>query len=85
MTLASYCKVLGYSLEQFNAKSEEIENIADQIVQGIKLYFPEFVDSGMYYELYYIIPNDMDFKPYVIQALKKRGVEFIDDNTLWRY
>lgn len=85
MTIASYCKSKGMNLEQYKNYEQNIVNAAQAIITLIKQNYK--IDTGVYYPVNDILTFSSDpiTKSFIIQALKQLGVEFYDNNTLWRY
>jgi hypothetical protein len=85
MTLSQYAHKKGYTLEQYEQLQQNIKSIADAIIQYIKQLHK--IDTGVYYPIEEIIHYmaDADIKSFLIYELKKLGVEFYDNNTLYRY
>jgi len=81
--LAKYAKDKGMNLEQYKALSAELNQTADRILENVKSCGKYAIDSGMYYPVNEILA-DGEYTPYIICMLKKRGMEFIENNTLWR-
>lgn len=85
MNLVKYAKSKGMNLEQYETLKSNVEQIAIAILEVIKtLHKP---DTGVYYPTNEIIHymSDAELKGYIIVELKKLGVEFFDNNTLYRY
>lgn len=88
MSMALYCKNQGLTLDEYRQFKANIEATAEAIVQLIKSNY--HIDDGMYHptaEILPIIPGktDIEVRAFIIQALKTLGVEFIENNALWRY
>jgi hypothetical protein len=84
--LAKLCKSKGMNLKQYEYTVQELENTADRILETVKTCGKYAIDSGMYYPTNEILNDSTgDFKPFIIYALKQRGMEFIDNGTLWRF
>jgi len=83
MTLAAFAKSKGYTLAEFQALQARIAGTADDIAGRLAAF--DTTDSGMYYPVQDILDTSADHAPYLIQALKQRGVEFRENNSLWRY
>lgn len=81
--LAKYAKDKGMSREQYQALLAELNQTADNILENVKNCGKYAIDSGMYYPVNEIL-EDNEFTPFIICMLKKRGMEFIENNTLWR-
>ena len=84
MTLSAYCYKKGFTLEQYETLRQNIDTITTALIQQI----PDSKKGhGMYYPITDIIPynTDADMKPFYIQSLKQKGVEFYDNNQYWRY
>ena len=85
MNIAVYCKNKGMNLQEFRAYKAEIRNEAETILDKIKSDYP--IDTGVYFMTSEIIDVESeDIKTlFIIQELKKLEVEFIDNNTLFRF
>ena len=81
--LAKYAKDKGMCREQYHALSADIIQTADNILENVKNCGKYAIDSGMYYPVNEILEVG-EIMPYIISMLKKRGMEFIENNTLWR-
>lgn len=84
MTLASYCHKKGMTLEQYETLKQNIDTITTALIQQIP---DSKKNHGMYYPITDLLPynTNTDILPFYIQSLKQKGVEFYDNNTLWRY
>ena len=84
MTLASYCHKKGMNLSQYETLKQNIDTITTALIQQIP---NSKKDNGMYYPIIDILSynTDADMKPFYIQSLKQKGVEFYDNNQYWRY
>ena len=88
MNMAKYCKEKGMSHEEYLTYKCKVENMAKKAFRVIKNNYP--TDTGMYYNTEDILPlmGDKDRlfeRGYAIQKLKTMGVEFRENNSLWRY
>lgn len=85
MTLSQYAHKKGYSLEQYEQLQQNIKTLADVTLNKIKQLHK--TDTGVYYPIDEIIHPlaDINTKAFLIMELKKSGVEFYDNNTLYRY
>jgi hypothetical protein len=81
MNMAKYCKGLGMDINGYEDYKKEIERVALEIKEKVSY------THGMYYPIDDILGDvDDEYKKlYIIQALKKIGFEFYDNNTLWRF
>lgn len=85
MTLSEYAHKKGMTYEQYQTLEANIKEIAKATLENIKtLHKP---DTGIYYDITEIIHPlaDNNTKGFIIQELKKLGVEFYDNNSLYRY
>jgi len=85
MNIASYCHKIGMDLKQYETFESNIKSTASAILQNIKsLHKP---DTGIYYSVneLFNIESDAIIKGFLIQELKTLGVEFYDNNTLYRF
>jgi len=85
MNMAKYCKNEGFTLEEYETFRENIKASAKAILEVIKgLRKP---NTGVYYPINEIFNSESDevLKGFITIELKRLGVEFFDDNTLYRY
>ena len=85
MTLSDYCYKKGMNFSQYETFEQNIINTATAIIQNVKSMYN--TDTGVYYPINEILAHDTDadMKLFIIQELKKQGMEFYDNNKLWRY
>ncbi len=83
MTLASYARNKGYTVTQFHDLVRHVATKSLDILETIKAKFNP--GSGMYYPTSEIINTDDDLTPFVLQDLRRLGVEFIENGDLFRY
>lgn len=85
MSLCDYCYKKGMTLEQYEILEQNIKNTALAIIQNVKSMYN--TDTGVYYPINEILAHDTDadMKLFIIQELKKQGMEFYNNNKLWRY
>lgn len=85
MNMANYCKSQGMNLQQYKTFQQNIINTATAIIQQIKAMYK--TDTGVYYPINEILSHNSNetVKLFIIQELKNQGVEFFDNNSLWRY
>ena len=83
MTLCKYAKQKGFTLEQYKTLQNNIKAITEAIIQTIP---DSKKNNGMYYPINELLPynTNAELLPYYIQELKNQGIEFYDNNTLWR-
>ena len=82
MTIARYCKLKGMSFDEFEKFESMVENKADAIINAIGC--PK--NDGMYFKTDTILnESDADIRRFVINALRLRGMEFIEDCEYYRY
>jgi hypothetical protein len=85
MNMAKYCKDKGFTLEQYETLKGNIDATAQATLLIIKgLHKP---DTGVYYPVDEIFNPESDetIKGFIMVELKRLGVEFFDNNTLYRY
>lgn len=84
MTLSAYCHKKGFTLEQFKTLESNIDAITTALITGIP---NSKKDNGMYYPINELLPynTNEELKPFYIASLKSKGIEFYDNNSLWRY
>jgi hypothetical protein len=85
MTLAQFAKSKNMTYEEYQTLEANIKILADATLNKIKQLHK--TDTGVYYPIDEIIHHmtDVDIKNFIIYELKKQGVEFYDNNTLYRY
>jgi len=85
MTLSDYCYKKGMNLQQYETLQQDIENTALAIIQNVKNMYK--TDTGVYYPINEILAFNTDetMKQFIIVELKRQGMEFYDNNKLWRY
>ena len=84
MTLSKYCYKKGMTLEEYERLKSNIDTITDAIIQQIP---QSKKDNGMYYPISDILkvdPNHTELIPFFIQSLKRKGMEFYNNDKLWR-
>lgn len=82
--LSKYCYNKGMNIEEYNQLKLNISNTAYAILYNIKTLHK--TDTGMYYPVSEIIKDtNNDISIFIISKLKSLGVEFIDNNTLYRF
>ena len=78
--------------KQYRQLEKKIQDTAKEIIKYVHQTYPERIDNGMYYVVADIIHENTcneyglpeDVKCFVIQELKSLGMEFIENNELWR-
>ena len=84
MSLSDYCYKKGMNLQQYETFEQNVINTATAIIQNIKAMYK--TDTGVYYPINEILAfNSDEMKQFIIQELKRQGMEFYDNNKLWRY
>lgn len=85
MDMSSYCYNKGMTFGEYENFKSNINSTGDAIIQIIKENYK--TGTGMYYDIAEILNQDGDkmVNGFIIQNLKSKGVEFYDNNTLWRY
>lgn len=85
MTLAQFAKSKNMTYEEYQTLEANIKTLADVTLNKIKQLHK--TDTGVYYPIDEIIHPlaDINIKAFLIMELKKSGVEFYDNNTLYRY
>ena len=83
MELSKYCLKKGMSKEMF---FETKKQVAEKAEAAIALICKNPAHGmGMYFPTTEIIEQDYEFSFAVINALKEKGVEFIENGSLYRY
>lgn len=77
MLLSKYCKDKNFTKEEYKSLQQTIKQ------KAIEIYNSTSETYGMYFPTFNII-SESDIKPFIIQELKKIGMEFIEDYTLYR-
>jgi len=89
MNLSHYAKFeMGIkTAEEFKALKEKLNTEADNINKIIKEKYPDYIDNGMYYPIELLEKEviSTDYKPFIMNMLKQKGFEFMENGTLWRY
>jgi diketogulonate reductase-like aldo/keto reductase len=85
MTLCEYAKSKNMTYIEYEQLEANIKTLADATLNKIKQLHK--TDTGIYYPITEIIHPlaDTNTKAFLIQELKKLGVEFYDNNSLYRY
>lgn len=80
MTICQYCKNKGFNKEEYKTFKNNINEIAKAIRLQLKYC------GGMYYSTNNIIKwnADSNIKYFIIQELKKLGLEFRNNDTEYR-
>ena len=84
MVLSQYAKNKGMQYAEYKQLEANIKSTASGIIAYIKSMY--IIDDGIYHESKEIpaLYNNYDWKPYLLQELKNMGMEFIENNTMWR-
>lgn len=82
MLIAKYCKEQGMDKEQYRKFKKAFEEWAARIYKAAQNSFP----TGVYFSVVKIMPQDTGdlTRSFIIQELKKLGMEFINNSTEWR-
>jgi len=83
--LSQYAKSKNMTYEEYQNLELNIKSLAEITLEKIKSLHK--TDTGVYYPIDEIIHPLADYntKAFLIQELKKLGVEFYDNNSLYRY
>ena len=83
MMIGQYCsRVLGMNLEEFIAYEQAVKDEAKAIFNKAKTIRPQ--DTGMYFPTSELIKISEQRDYYIIDELKKLGVEFIEELEFYR-
>jgi len=85
MTITQFAKSKNMTYEEYQILQANIKTLAEATLNNIKSLHK--TDTGIYYPIGEIIHFNADnnTKNFIIQELKKLGVEFYDNNSLYRY
>jgi len=83
MELSNYCLKKGMSKEMFFETKKQVSEKAEIAMELISKNPARGI--GMYFPTAEITEQDYEFNFAVINALKGKGVEFIENGTLYRY
>ena len=79
MTLCKYCHDKKMTLQEYEKLESELKNQAQQIVSKLKY------NNGLYFNSYDILNQvNPELKPFIIKELKNLGIEFYNNNELYR-
>ena len=82
MNIGRYCKELGMNLEEFKAYEKAVKEEAQEIFNKATTIRPQ--DTGMYFPISELL-NVTDERDYfIINELKKLGMEFIENGEFYR-
>lgn len=87
MSIDSYCYSIGMTEDEYLQFMFNIDETAQAIkAEALKLHKP---DTGVYYNVQEILPfisgkTIPEIRAFIIQRLKEIGVEFFDNDTLYR-
>lgn len=81
MDVSNYCKNNGMNYAEYKKFKIEIEEKALAAIEKSKQLYS--VDTGVYHESKEIIEDSFD-KWFIIDEMKKHGVEFINDCEMYR-
>jgi len=85
MTITQFAKSKNMTYEEYQTLEVNIKTLADATLNKIKQLHK--TDTGVYYPIDEIIHPlaDHNTKAFLIQELKRLGVEFYDNNSMYRY
>ena len=79
MTLCKYCHDKKMTLEQYENLEVELKQQAKEIVSKLNY------NNGIYYNSTDILTQvNSELKPFIIKELKNLGIEFYNNNELYR-
>lgn len=82
MILSQYARNKKLSKKEYFQLKENVANTALAVIEHIKTLYQ--IDTGVMYDVGEIL-TDGELKPFIIQELKRLGVEFRMNDTLYRY
>lgn len=85
MNLSKYAISKGMNLEQYENLKSNIQATAQATIELIKTLHK--IDTGVYYPISEILSfmGNEELQGFIIMDLKSLGVEFFDNNSLYRY
>ena len=83
MELSNYCLKKGMSKEMFFEIKKQVSEKAETTMELISKNPSRGI--GMYFPTAEIMEQGYEYNFAVVNALKEKGVEFIEDGTLYRY
>jgi len=83
MELSKYCFKKGMSKEMFFETKKQVSEKTEAAI--VLICKNPAHGMGMYFPTAEIIEQDYEFSFAVINALKEKGVEFIENGSLYRY
>lgn len=82
MNIARYCKELGMDLQGFKAYEKAVKEEAQEIFNKAKTIRPQ--DTGMFFPTSELIEVAAERDYFIINELKKLGMEFIENGEFYR-
>ena len=82
MNMARYCKNLGMDLQGYKAYKKAVQDEAQAIFNKAQKIRPQ--DTGIYFPTSELIEVTEERDYFVLNELKKLGMEFLDNGTLYR-
>ena len=82
MNIGRHCKNLGMNLQEFKAYEKAVKEEAQELFNKAKIIRPQ--DTGMYFPISELLNVTEERDYFIINELKKLGMEFIENSTLYR-
>ena len=82
MNIARYCKNLGMDLQGFKAYEKAVKEEAQELFNKAKTIRPQ--DTGMFFPTSELLNVTEERDYFILNELKKLGMEFIENGTLYR-
>ena len=82
MNIGRYCKSLGMDLQGYKAYKKAVEEEAQEIFEKATTIRPQ--DTGMFFPTSELLEVKGERDYFIMNELKKLGVEFIENGALYR-
>lgn len=82
MNIGRYCKELGMDLQGYKAYKQAVEEEAQAIFEKAKTIRPQ--DTGMFFPTSELIEATEERDYFILNELKKLGMEFIENGEFYR-
>ena len=82
MNIARYCKELGMDLQGFKAYEKAVKEEAQELFNKATTIRPQ--DTGMYFPISELLEVTEERDYFILNELKKLGMEFIENGAFYR-